>query len=229
MRTSQEKNAMKTEIQFDRATIKPLPIFIRELRDQIRRDRKTKTRRIIKPDPRIFAEEPKLKFGDGDSGRGWYCYDEQYKKNIFYSCPYGIENEVRYLREPLINKGGYIHYADDGAHVMIDGNLLPWRWKRNTLPQIHMPKNCARTFCVRTTTAVERVNMITNADAISEGVEKKDIHGDTVWRDYSIECDDPFEWFSEPASSFKSLWKKIHGEESLKENPWVWVIGFRRL
>ena len=52
--------------------------------------------------------------------------------------------------------------------------------------------------------------------------------GSERWRDYSKKP----ELFNEaikPYESFKTLWQSINGSESWNNNPFVWVIEFKRV
>ncbi|MDE9533111.1 hypothetical protein KKJ27_25005, partial [Xenorhabdus bovienii] len=37
------------------------------------------------------------------------------------------------------------------------------------------------------------------------------------------------EWERSPVMAYKKLWASIYGEENWNNNPWVWVIEFRRI
>ena len=65
-------------------------------------------------------------------------------------------------------------------------------------------------------------------DAIDEGIERErdgmcyhDIYRNYVGRNYDK--------FLDPISSYLTLWQSINGLDSLKSNPWVWVISFKKL
>lgn len=58
---------------------------------------------------------------------------------------------------------------------------------------------------------VERLQDISEADAVAEGVTRSE-HGGITARD-----------------GFQRLWKSINGADSWDTNPWVWVIDFRRI
>lgn len=93
--------------------------------------------------------------------------------------------------------------------VDIGCNLLEATWK----PSIHMPRSPARIILEVTDVRVERLNDISEQDAINEGCDYPEIPG--------------MGWKFKAAFNFKFLWKKIYGEQSLKSNPWVWVIEFK--
>ena len=76
-----------------------------------------------------------------------------------------------------------------------------------------MPKEACRLFLKVTNVRVERLQDITEMDAIFEGCMQYE--KDTDWMTALY--------------GFELLWKKINGESSWKSNPWVWVIEFERI
>ncbi|EBB0448452.1 hypothetical protein GID46_15345 [Salmonella enterica] len=82
----------------------------------------------------------------------------------------------------------------------------PEKWT----PSIHMPRWASRITLEITGVRVERLNSITESDAEAEGVT------DTGFGDLLVD-------------GYRYLWKSIYGEESWADNPWVWVIEFKRV
>ena len=75
-----------------------------------------------------------------------------------------------------------------------------------------MPRWASRITLEITAVRVERLNAISDADALAEGCTADDMkHGDCL------------------ASVYARLWESINGPGSWDANPWVWVIEFRRL
>ena len=101
------------------------------------------------------------------------------------------------------------------------------------IPSIHMPRSAARLILEVKNVRVERLQDITEQDAISEGVESwieeriksKPAH----YRLYYHEPGDDSMYSSAAVDSFQSLWQSINGPESWDANPWVWVIEFERI
>lgn len=120
-----------------------------------------------------------------------------------------------------------------GARVRADGLLpeppggVPWT------PSIHMPRWASRLTLEVTSVRVERLHDITEADARAEGVDwsRPEPYGEK-WDD---DREDPREVGYPPAGAsfardnFRRLWSSINGPESWEANPWVWVVGFRRV
>lgn len=99
------------------------------------------------------------------------------------------------------------------------------RWK----PSIHMPKAACRIFLEVVSVRVERLQDISDQDAISEGIEVIGLNAAEVpfYKDYWGQS--PGGMYRHPRNSFKSLWWKINGAESWDANPWVWVVEFKRI
>lgn len=89
------------------------------------------------------------------------------------------------------------------------------------VPSINMPRWASRILLEITAVRVERLNDISQADAIAEGGPPSHPSIDAVSRDYG------FPDFSR--SWFAQTWQHIYGEESWNANPWVWVIEFKRV
>lgn len=95
------------------------------------------------------------------------------------------------------------------------------KWK----PSIHMPKAAARIFLKVTNVRVERLQDISEADAVAEGIEKqKTNYGDYLFKHYLKDKFGP-----SAKHSFQTLWQKIYGIESWDKNPYVWVYEYERI
>lgn len=79
-------------------------------------------------------------------------------------------------------------------------------------PSIFMPRWASRITLEITGIRVERLQEISNKDAIAEGV-KYDVSKEGGW----------------PVSRYKALWESINGKDSWEANPFVWVTEFKRL
>lgn len=147
------------------------------------------------------------------------------------TCPYASERGDRlWVRETWAQNWNqlsdtrmdrsYVYRADGGPRAQDNGTDLPWR------PSIHMPRAASRITLEVTEVRVERLQDISEADAIAEGIEADAQPGDQarLWRNYATGnttvC---------PIFCYQSLWEKINGPGSWDTNPWVWVVEFRRL
>lgn len=198
---------------------------------------KTQTRRIVKApqkwpqysycDP--FCMPPAV----------WWWNGEHDRVGVRQECPYGLpgdrlwvrengwqrpERTVRMLREGADTWPRYEYDADDCDH----DQLREWKWKRR--PSIHMPRWASRITLEITGVRVERLQKISDGDAIAEGVEPWTIG--EGWREYGLtEAQELTVNFPMPTArrSFQSLWQSINGAGSWDANPWVWVIEFKRV
>lgn len=115
---------------------------------------------------------------------------------------------------------GHAIYAADGDFTWGDDDGYEDGrscWK----PSIHMPRAASRILLEITNVRVERLNAISQADAIAEGAPPSHPSIDCVSQEYG------FPDFSR--SWFGQTWQHIYGEESWNANPWVWVISFERI
>jgi hypothetical protein len=92
-----------------------------------------------------------------------------------------------------------------------------------------MPKDAARIWLRIKDVRVERLQDISEDDALAEGIDNltwKDMAYPQNFFDYMDPVGPPL---CSAFYSFMSLWDKINGEESTDSNPWVWVIEFERI
>lgn len=141
----------------------------------------------------------------------------------------GDEFENEYRDDPAkFQTPEHCFYAADGGSppefVDADDNLrCCWR------PSIHMPRWACRIVLEIVSVRVERLQGISEEDAIAEGIKRHPsctngwlrgpIHGDQNIVDIT----------AFPRLAFRSLWESINGPESWNANPWVWCITFRRV
>lgn len=84
------------------------------------------------------------------------------------------------------------------------------RWR----PSIHMPRWASRLTLTVTAVRVERLQEISCADAIAEGIAP-------AANSQTIDCDTP-----DPRDEFHALWDRLHGEGAWDANPEVVAITF---
>jgi hypothetical protein len=137
---------------------------------------------------------------------------------------------------------GHAIYAADGSYEWAgddDGGGVPrsaWH------PSIHMPRAASRILLEIVSLRVERLQDISEDDAIAEGIEPNWIGDlaagpngfggqgwvpDCGWRHY-LNSDDGDPAYT-PVASYRSLWESINGAGSWDANPWVWVVEFKRV
>ncbi|MEI8590636.1 hypothetical protein KKI90_12820, partial [Xenorhabdus bovienii] len=103
-----------------------------------------------------------------------------------------------------------------------DPAALKWR------PSIHMPRWASRITLEVTDIRVEQLQNIKEEDALAEGIKTGRFGNKSNWRDGFYAPGDNQPCFS-AKEAFKYLWQSIYSEESWNNNPWVWVIEFRRI
>lgn len=122
-------------------------------------------------------------------------------------------------------RAGDVVLNQDGA--VADRYAWPPRPKRWHSPRF-MHRVCARLWLEVTEVRVEPLQAITEEDARAEGVPVGvPVHGCLV-RDGKAEPATVH--FFNARDSFAHLWSAINGKRApWKKNPWVWVVGFRRI
>ena len=187
---------------------------------------KTQTRRVVKgaPEdwspvqPQVYAPTIVDRHGDEQPGPDAFgAGDEQ--GDHWIRCPYGQPGDRLYVRETwaaphaydhlpprLIPTDARIHYA-----ATEDRGGLLWR------PSIHMPRWASRITLEVTGVKVERLQNISEADAIAEGTPGG--HGAIPGYSYN----------ATPTEHYKWLWESINGPGSWDANPHVWCVSFKRL
>jgi hypothetical protein len=143
-------------------------------------------------------------------------------------CPYGKPGDILWVRETWIDTfiphttpvGGLYYKADHPEEKSL-------RWK----PSIHMPKGIARIWLKITSIKVERLNDITEEDAIKEGVL---LHKNgNKYFNYTPRYEEITQFVYDcytAKASFKTIWNSINKFPfNYRENPWVWVIEFEIL
>ena len=204
----------------DQATylaIRPMPVFKPELRQANRDGLKSQTRRVV--EPQITWQEDifqRRKSGTIDQ----FTYSE-----FMDTCPYGKAGDFCYMREPLYRGTGDVaYYKDDSLMVVHYLKLEPikWRWKKDILTSIFMPREAARSIYQYASISVERVQDISRDDAKAEGVSG-------VWKNppekeehYQRVTLNPY------VANYSVLWDEINAARGFgwDLNPWVWVLNY---
>lgn len=130
-------------------------------------------------------------------------------------------------------KAGYQPNAEERFHDY-DYKALRLR------PSIHIPKEAARIWLQVESVRVERLQDISEQDAIAEGIKSAGCEDHLACPSKLCikECVDKGHWWNYLApdgedfpcfiarESFQSLWQSINGPDSWHPNPWTWVIKF---
>jgi hypothetical protein len=138
-------------------------------------------------------------------------------------CPYGMPGNRLWVKEAIRHVGGGCsEYIADRTPTVADA----WPWKPKALPGMSCPRGLSRITLEVTDVRVERVQDISEADALGEGISGPHDVGYPAFRI----PDDSKPRYSRAAAAFESLWDSINGKRegcSWKANPWVWVVAFK--
>lgn len=179
--------------------------------------RKTNTRRIVDDIHTGFLE---WAFKEKKNLADWISRNAKYQ---FGDVLWVRESFCTFVSE---TGGLRTHYKASENWAFLQAAKLYWK------PSIHMPKEKARIFLKILNVRVERLQDISAADAIAEGIlpltmsNAQLIEMGQLYFDYSKEPE-MFNNGLDPISSFKTLWQKINGIDSWKENPFVWVYEYK--
>lgn len=125
--------------------------------------------------------------------------------------PYGVPGDRLWVRESWRpRQASTVYYRADSYdyhhdEIRAGGTVPQWR------PSIHMPRWASRITLEVVAVRVERLQEITYLESVAEGV----IYD---------------RGFEDPRDNYRSLWNVINAKRGRgwDENPWVWVIEFRR-
>ena len=217
--------------------------------------RKTMTRRACKDAFVIDAAESfceKLlstkaeRLGPGQIGRKVIGYICKVNDGITLDdlvpalCPFGQPGERLWVRETFLHEpADYCWEAS--VSIPVRPEMTIYRadadptgvgtagWKS----PIHMPRSLSRITLEIESVRIERLQDISEADALAEGVERIFPAGhpaDTGPNHYTAEGPERVS-LNQPTAvgAFRALWALINGEESWTANPWVWVLSFKRV
>ena len=183
---------------------------------------KTQTRRVMKPQLVYGTVAGLFNSWYLPSGQGGGTLYPNGKEKILGTCPYGQPGDRLWVRESFCKiigqSGGWIEtdYQATYTHGFRLGDSLGL--KKRWTPSIHMPRAASRITLEITSVRVERLQDISEADALAEGVTD----------DGSLVTDLAGNDRGGAFAAFATLWEVINGVGSWDDNPWVWVVSFKR-
>ena len=128
--------------------------------------------------------------------------------------PYGKPGDLLWVKETWADASFGGPMVPEAVCFKADYSAEEIAEKRNKgiwKPSIFLPKSAARIWLMIEDVTIERIQDISEVDAIAEGVLQQ------IWpKDSAI-------------MEFRNVWESINGPDSWKQNPWVWVIKFRVL
>ncbi|EDV2873192.1 hypothetical protein YY36_001670 [Salmonella enterica subsp. diarizonae] len=204
-------------------------IFNGEMVRAILDGRKTQTRRPIKWKQTRFTE-----VAERDDGSLWpWAEDCERGGDIWFTCPFGEVGDRIWVRETfrvhsratdvatLVYRASVRNSWTEQTHrvpvAVCNKPATPEKWT----PSIHMPRWASRITLEITDVRVERVQDISQRDAIAEGGPPDHPSFSKISREMGFS-----DW---PRSWFAQTWWWIYGREAWNTNPWVWVIEFKRV
>lgn len=205
-------------------------IFTAESVRAILGDRKTMTRRLMKPQP---DDDARLVMGEIGTSKGVAYIGNERSGGIVtrVPCPYGVPGDRLWVRETWMEcgltrlgirvndgtNGKRAFYAADG-HVYVDPSTRETRKWRSP---IFMPRWASRITLEVTGVRVERLQQISEEDARAEGCAT------------GSNCEVPGHGKAYAENSmehFRYVWGSINAQRApWASNQWVWVISFRRV
>lgn len=209
---------------------------------------KTQTRRVVNPQPVSNGYDFDARSGD----IACHCdylppdclvqpphYDHPFLDQPERMCPYGEPGDRLWVREAswawgrwqrngftksgrqkwkfvesTINARPRVFEKPEGPFAKRDGHSVGWSYRHARF----MPRSASRITLAVTSVRVERLQAITGTDAIAEGIAGPK------------STDEAYGW--DPYYAFRDLWDSINGKRpgcAWTDNPWVWVVGFRRV
>lgn len=187
--------------------------------------RKTKTRRIfVPPAPFDVGDDVAIQLATGEFKPRYAVGDRLYvRENFAYvgTCDPG------FLTYQATYPGDLAHLGIENVPATLKEAGYKWT------PCIHMPRALSRLTLIVTGVKVERLQDISDADAISEGV--------LAWRDSwtekqaaeaflrGIEASIETKEGTVAQRLFYLLWTSLHGREGWTKNPFVVAVTFRAI
>ncbi len=236
-------DALIARVRAELAPMKSIS-FDGESMRQILAGRKGQTRRPVKWKPLDDGLSLNtIAHFDQRPEHGWAGYSSGLRRcTEWLRCPY--EPGLRWVKEPLVEvevrpsadrlwemmrdvDARLVSYAADMDPVLRDDQIVVWPWKPSHLPAMYCPRWASRLTIEILSVRVERLQDISEADAIAEGCWASEIIG------VSIDGGPPMACARNHTSArdvYARRWDAINGKKPgarWADNPWVWVVSFR--
>jgi hypothetical protein len=193
-------------------------------------NRKTQTRRICKPAEGL---EQVIRTPNGE-------WSDASGIAVFRS-PYGQRGDRLWVKETTLDVEAFgwqgpVYAESEQAREACaagygtpgqPGFIAPSRIRKRT--SLFMKRSISRIILEISSVRVERLQDITEHDAIAEGIEPL---GAGIWRNYLAGAGRSVNALlstDDPVGSYASLWKTINGAGAWDANPWVWRVEFNRI
>ena len=204
--------------------------------------RKTQTRRILKSDAKIIRWSPVVLNGHGG-------FIDEHGRPI--KLRHGVTGDQLWVRETYYAYGRWETRfnqkkgRDEWHFVDLTRDFGPYRYADNPpettekvrggtgwykRPSLFMPRDASRILLEVENNRIERLQDISEADAIAEGIYcyGEPAPGLFLYKNYTVpESEDV--GIIEAVSSYETLWQSINGPESWSNNDYVTATSFRRI
>jgi hypothetical protein len=203
---------------------------------------KTQTRRVLKPDAlsaiqSVAGQDDWRVVKTVDIGQGWIdgrfqvWSGAQPERRAVLRCTYGRPGDRLWVKETwreapgdAAGESAVIYRADDGlssaARSVTAGTLdapTAVRWRS----ALFMRRRASRILLDVTSVRIERLQEIGVNDALAEGMLALEADLERI---ADIAAPPP-----DPIARYRELFDLLNETGSWEANPWVWVVGFRKL
>lgn len=203
---------------------------------------KTQTRRVAKPQPIWEHTRPLVAgnagtwwLGSGHRGIGFAGYADAVPQEccdaLSAANPYGVAGSRLWVRESWRADTQFDALPPrdipPGSPTFMEASASNWRGGPHDgepgklRPGIFMPRWASRIALEITEVRVERLQAISESDALAEGIVPT--HGG-----FGLPDGSHFH-AADPRQSYFGLFEAINGPGSVEANPWLWVVVFRRV
>lgn len=193
---------------------------------------KTQTRRLMKPQPTPVAYPERARCPYGQAGHRLWARETFYIDDLSYRT-----GPLPSTKPDALDMANVYYRADGDCCAQISECQCASVGKPKWKPAIHMPRWASRLTLEVTSVRIERVQQITDADALAEGVQGPGPGvvlpgpfdaGRGGQLGYSV-CG--LGTFPTARMAFAWLWDSIHAkvEHPWTRNEWVWRLAFRKL
>lgn len=190
----------------DRPTIFSAPM-VRALLD----GRKTQTRRVLNPQPKVPFKNGQW-YAPFKKSRQFQFIGRDHLIHGYCNVPYAPGDRL-YVREAMHWTDNLRFVADD---AVVDFDRMPegFTAARTHVSGMFMPRWASRLTLTVTKVRVQRLQEITEADAYAEGAMRWGADGPQGSIHYTVRED------------FARLWNSLHGAGGWDANPWVCALTF---
>jgi len=191
---------------------------------------KTQTRRIFSTLNKQWKGQQPLEILPMKVSNEWVgLMQRDPNKGIVFKCRFGVLGDRLWVRETWavnptmdnrtprdISSVAFVYYKASAR----GSPLLIGRWR----PSLFMPRWASRILLEITEIRVERLQEITQDDAVAEGMRHPE-HAFKMIAGGDVEVE------ISPKEQFAELWDSLNAKRGYgwDINPWVWVISFKRI